>query len=160
MERERKYSLQECERRFILASLPLDLPDPVRVLDDYIEGTRLRLRRIESLDGHVLQRKLGHKVRPDPLSARVVLHTSMYLEAVEYAALATLPSDRLIKLRYAVAKNVGVDLHEHPREGLIVLEVDLGSETAAEAYDPDFEFERDVTDDDRFTGRELARPIA
>src|SRR5258705_6533263 len=57
-----KYARVEIERRFLLARPPDRLPaDYRRIRDWYLEGTRLRLRRIEDPQGAVLALKLGQK---------------------------------------------------------------------------------------------------
>jgi len=61
-----KYAKIEQERRFLLRSMPEDMPgdeDFIRIIDRYIPGTRLRLRRMESPLGDALIFKLGQKYR-------------------------------------------------------------------------------------------------
>ena len=64
--KSQKYARVEEERRFLLAKMPadLDLDDSfVRIIDHYIEGTRLRLRQMESPGGRAPVYKLGQKYR-------------------------------------------------------------------------------------------------
>ena len=59
-----KYAKIEEERRFLLGAIPEDLSAEKsfhRIIDRYIPGTRLRLRRIESASGEALVYKLGQK---------------------------------------------------------------------------------------------------
>ena len=59
-----KYARVERERRFLLARPP---PAPAviasrRITDRYLPGTRLRLRRVDHLDGGTCEFKLTQKV--------------------------------------------------------------------------------------------------
>jgi hypothetical protein len=72
-----KYAKPERERRFLLAGVPDGATGGTLVRDRYIVGTRLRLRLVG--EGGAVVRKLGHKVRPNPVDPRLVLHTSLYL---------------------------------------------------------------------------------
>src|SRR5580658_3853384 len=44
-----RYAQVEREQRWILPTRPDDLADPVSIVDLYIHGTRLRLRRMETI---------------------------------------------------------------------------------------------------------------
>lgn len=149
-----RYSLPEIERRFLLHALPDDARDPRRVHDRYLDGGHLRLRRVETLAGEPIEWKLGHKLRLDPTTPRVVLHTSMYLTEAEYRLFEDLPGHALVKVRHAVDEG-SVDVHA---DGMVILEVDFRSVEAARAYSPPGHAIRDVTDDEAFTGGGLAAP--
>src|SRR5438128_2554880 len=63
-QRNGKYSCTEFERRFVVRAVPANIVAGSygwRILDRYIPGTRLRLRRMESLVGDQIQRKLTQK---------------------------------------------------------------------------------------------------
>ncbi len=90
-----KYAHVEQERRFLLPELPstvYDLPGR-RILDRYLDGTRLRLRLIEEA-GKPPKRKLGQKVRLEGQPPLAVAHTTVHLDAHEYMLLARLPGGR------------------------------------------------------------------
>jgi len=62
-----KYARIEEERRFLLKSIPeelLEVEENICVIDRYITGTRLRLRRMQSPQGSTLALKPGQKYRP------------------------------------------------------------------------------------------------
>ena len=66
-----KYAVVERERRYLLEALP-DLPGArvLRITDRYLDGTRLRLRRVDE-DGCAVVLKLGQKVPvPDGIGAQ------------------------------------------------------------------------------------------
>ena len=96
--------------------------------------------------------KLGHKFRPDPLSARLILHTTVYLTESEYQLLDSLPGADLVKTRHVLSHG-SVDVHE---DGSMILEVEFGSEEQAAAFSPPAYVLREVTDDEEYTGGGLA----
>jgi CYTH domain-containing protein len=158
-----KYARPECERRFLLAQLPVEI-DPAagyEQLDDlYLDGTRLRLRRVRSSSGEVIERKLTQKLR-DPAGSPVRrLLTTQYLDANEYELLARLPGRRLSKRRHRHAHEghtFAVDVFVAPLAGLVLAEVELASEAELAAL-PVPPFARcEVTERPLFTGGALAR---
>ena len=152
-EKERQYAKLELERRFLMARVPGQAVRRVGLLDRYIHGTRLRLRRQQWDDGSVF-RKLSQKVpRPD---GRPGLITTMYLDEAEYAALAALPADVLRKVRLVVPP-FGVDLFAGPLRGLVIGEVEFGSEAERDAWVPPADaIAREITGDRRLTCAALA----
>lgn len=147
-----KYARPECERRWLLGALPSSARDRRRIEDRYLEGTTLRLRRVD--DGVAVVFKLGQKVRPVAMDPYVVHITNMYLTAEEYERLATLPAASLVKTRRLVrhqGATFAVDEFEGPLTGLLLAETEdapLGL--------PDW-LGLEVTHDDRFSGGALAR---
>lgn len=67
------------------------------IVDLCIQGTRLRLRRMEE-DAEMVY-KLGQKVRPESGKPEVVKLTNMYLSAPEYGVLASLDGMEIRKTR-------------------------------------------------------------
>jgi CYTH domain-containing protein len=131
-DKEQRYARPELERRFLLARVPGEAVARAGLLDRYLHGTRLRLRRQQGDDGSVV-RKLSQKVpRPD---GRPGLITTTYLDEAEYAALAALPADVLRKVRLHVPP-FAVDLFGGPLRGLVIGEVEFGSEADRDAYEP------------------------
>ena len=134
-----KYSVIECERRFLLADVPPGALEPRRITDLYLDGTRLRLRSVTTPHGDVLERKLGHKRRYDESDPSVVLHTSMYLDEHEFETLSALPGRTLTKTRWTMHladRRGAVDVFEKDLFGLAMLEVDLSDPDEASAYEP------------------------
>jgi CYTH domain-containing protein len=157
-----KYARIEEERRFLLSKLPVDLnsDDPfVRIVDHYIEGTRLRLRRIESPEGEALVYKFGQKYRSADLKAHQTIMTNFYLNEAEYEVLARLPHSTLIKQRYAYHKDgfdYSLDRFEGHLAGLLLAEIESrGKLDITSLPVPDFAV-KEVTDDPFFTGSHLA----
>ena len=158
---ESRYARPEYERRFLLDHLPDDVSDPVRIRDRYLYDSTLRLRLVEDLDGNVLQRKLGQKKRANLADPRLVFHTTVYLDEREHETLSAVPGDDLVKIRYRYRALPGaiVDVVEHPARGTILLEVSLPDPVALELFEPPPNGV-EVSDDESYTGRGLARPVS
>jgi CYTH domain-containing protein len=143
-----KYARYELERRWLLASLPPGADAGTLIYDRYIEGTRLRLRRIDS------EYKLAQKEAPSPPNYAVTVITNMYLSPEEYEVLAALPARELRKRRHHLGR-YSIDVFEGALAGLVLAETEFPSEEDMRAHpDPDFAV-RDVTDDVRYTGGSL-----
>lgn len=153
---EGRYAHPEREQRWLVRSLPPTARPVAEIVDHYIAATRLRLRRMDHEDGLLL--KLAQKVRPDPTSPELVHLTNIYLSPAEYDVLAKLEGADLHKTRHrlagAVAGVIAVDQFHGRLSGLLLAEVELEPD-APRLETPDFA-ERDVTDDDRFSGGWLA----
>lgn len=162
MQQPRKYAKPEFERRFLLERLPDEVSDPVRIRDRYLHHSRLRLRVIEDLGGAVLRRKLGHMTRANPNDPRRDLHTSLYLNEREFDLISSLPGDDLVKVRYRHAEIpfALVDFIEEPQPGVTLLEVSFPETISMELFMPPPSVGTEVTDDESYTGRGLARRIS
>ena len=149
-----KYAVVERERRYLLASLPAGVDSTARIVDRYLTGTRLRLREVQDDDG-VIVRKLGQKVRLSEGPAAVAC-TNFYLNDEEWAALQALPARVLRKTRHMVRRDgLVVAIDEHA-DGTLIAEIDDG-EDPARPVPTWLDIIADVTDDERWTGAQLAR---
>ncbi len=151
-----KYAVVEHERRWKLTEVPAGARDPRRIADRYLDGTRLRLRLVETPAGEVLQRKLGHKRRVDPADPSAVMHTSLYLDEAEWAALAVLPGQDLAKTRWLLNVGDWLAAVDEFADGLVLLEIDFGSEAALRDFEPPDWLGEEVTQEEAFTGGRLA----
>jgi CYTH domain-containing protein len=154
-----KYALVERERRFLVAGLPPGGPGAasrrVDIVDRYLAGTRLRLRRAASPGSAKPELKLTQKVpaaRPGPVRGLI---TNLYLSPAEYDVLATLPGTELAKTRLFFPP-YSFDVFGPPRSGLVLAEVELGSDADLAACPPPPRSVAEVTNDERFTGGQLA----
>ena len=153
------YAQMEREQRWVLRSLPDGLAGPVSIMDLYITGTRLRLRRMES-NAEVVY-KLGQKVRSEPDKPEVVKLTNMYLSEREHSVLAILDGAEIIKTRWQWSpgeRSLAVDEFRGPLAGLIMAEVELQPGVSRLPNPP--LVVADVTDDDRFSGGILSGTTA
>ncbi|MCP3984799.1 MAG: hypothetical protein GY723_10450 [bacterium] len=161
----RKYARIERERRFALERLPdaVDPEDFVRLIDCFIEGTWLRLRRLERPDGTEVLTKLGQKI-PDPAAPSDVRHrqmTTIYLAPGEATALAALDGPRAVKRRYKLEEQGwtwAIDVWEAPpaAAGTILAEVECPSDAELDAIKaPDWVL-HEVTEDPDYGAFTLA----
>lgn len=139
-----KYAAMEIERRWLAdLSLAGDLGAvPFRRIEDlYVEGSRLRLRKITEPDGRCIF-KLGKKYgKRSPVSQPVA---NLYLTEAEYAQLSALPGSSSSKRRYSVAGGA-LDVYEEPRPGLAVFEIEFDDEPSANSYRPPHFAVREIT---------------
>lgn len=155
-----KYAHWVAERRFLVdpaAMPPLDPTGARRIEDLYIDGGRLRLRKITSPLTGELQFKLGKKYEPDnPLIGPM---TNLYLDREEYEALSKLPGQRLSKLRHK-AGAFCIDVFEGALAGLVTAECEAANSMAAMAVEIPAWCVREVTSEVAFTGWSLAQAQA
>lgn len=164
--RTRPYARIERERRFALAALP-DAVDPdrfERLRDVYIDGTDLRLRRVEAPDGSLVQLKLGQK-KADPAAPtdpRRREMTTLYLRPTEEPALAAMSGRASVKRRYQLrdqGRTFCIDVYEHPPSaaGTIVAEVECDTDVELAAIELPPWATHEVTEDANYSGAVLAR---
>ncbi|MCH7790613.1 MAG: hypothetical protein IH940_14415 [Acidobacteria bacterium] len=154
-----KYSVGEFERRFLLSELPSGSVDPRKIIDHYIDGTRLRLRTVKSSDRGEIEHKLSHKRRLNVDDPTAIMCTSLYLDNEELARLSELPSHRLVKTRWRLDLGEiygAIDVFEESMEGLIMLEVDLGSQAELGRFVPPDWVGPELSHIEAFTGGALA----
>lgn len=156
---EGRYAHVEREQRWVASEIPPQARHPIAIVDVYLTGTRLRLRRMQAGEDVVL--KLAQKVRPQPQSPELVKLTNMYLTQREYDTIARLGGAELRKTRWRMlveGRRGAVDRFEGRLEGLVLVEVELDPD---EPRLPRPAFAgADVTDDDRFSGGYLAHAAA
>lgn len=151
-----KYAHWVAERRFLVDNGALPVLDDAasrRIEDLYIDGGRLRLRRITMPDGEQ-EFKLAKKYAPD--NPMIGPMTNLYLSAEEYEVLRHLPGSTLTKRRHKVGAFV-VDVFEGPLAGLVLAECEATNSVAAMAFDVPAWCKREVTDDVAYTGWRLAQ---
>ncbi|MCW2869944.1 hypothetical protein [Actinacidiphila oryziradicis] len=153
-----KYARVERERRFLLAGMPAgaEAVGVRRIIDHYLTGTRLRLRRTTDVRSRACEYKLTQKVPaelPGPVQGLV---TNMYLSRAEYELFASLPGAGLAKLRYSIPP-FGVDVFAPPLNGLVLAEAEFGTGEEMRAFVPGIDVVAEVTTDRRFTGGRLVR---
>lgn len=151
-----KYSLYEHERRWLLS--PDVLPELENlayreVRDQYINGSRLRLRKMtDSQTGEVIYKLTKKYAIGDQLSQPI---TTLYLSADEYKILTPLPHAVIEKKRYMLESSnavFAVDVFTGRHKGLILAEIESASKEALlQIADPPFCI-REVTGDEKYCG--------
>ena len=155
-----EYTAVERERRWLCRDVPRRLVVQTEAITDlYVTGARLRLREARPTDGGAPRLRLSRKADVD---AHTRLITSIYLPEEEFAVLAaSLAGVRIRKLRHRLQRLAGVavsvDEFQGGLDGLILAEAEFETPDQLAAFPmPDFAV-REVTDDPRFTGGNLAR---
>lgn len=150
-----KYARLEREQRWLLRDIPPGAERRYELLDRYIHGTHLRLRRVTA-DRDVTF-KLAQKIRVAESDPERIMLTNLYLSSDEYDVLAALPAAVLTKTRWAASwagTELAIDEFHGQLSGLVLAETELGPDDQLLGL-PGFAV-RDVTDDDRFSGGALA----
>src|SRR6187455_1133331 len=83
---ESKYARLERERRYLLADLPegMTRADPhLQITDNYITGTRLRIRKVRDPRTNKWVVKFTQKFAPNPADLSRTIITNIYLKALE-----------------------------------------------------------------------------
>jgi CYTH domain-containing protein len=155
-----EYTSVERERRWLCRRVPHELVLRTEAITDlYVAGTRLRLREARPLDGGAPMLRLSRKADVDKHTRLI---TSIYLHEEEFAVLAaSLAGDRIRKLRHRLQGSaevmLAVDEFQGELEGLIIAEAEFKTQEQLESFIPPEFAVREVTDDLRFTGGQLAK---
>ena len=161
-----KYARVERERRYLLRELPpgLKLSDPhTQITDNYVTGTRLRLRKVREPRTNEWTLKLTQKHTPSPPDFSRTLITNMYLSPYEYEVLSVFEGNELRKNRYPYeheGRLYAVDLFLGPLRGLLLAETDFETDEEMDAFPAPPFAHADVTRDELFTGARLVELTA
>jgi CYTH domain-containing protein len=156
-----KYERVERERRFLLRELPpgLKLSDEhAQITDNYITGTRLRLRKSRWVSTNEWTLKLTQKHAPAPPDFSRTLITSIYLNEHEYETLSVFEGNELRKNRYHFeheGRRYSVDVFLGELRGLVLAETDFDNDEEMDAFAPPSFAVADVSRDEKFTGARL-----
>lgn len=158
---ESKYARVERERRYLLQDLPEGLirTDPhIQITDNYITGTRLRIRKVRDPKTNKWVVKFTQKFAPDPQDLSRTLITNTYLNALESETLAIFESNEIRKNRYYfdfAGRRFSVDMFLGDLLGLVLAETGFDTDEELAAFEkPSFAI-ADVTDNEIFTGGKL-----
>src|SRR5215475_15890735 len=100
---ESKYARIERERRYLLQDLPEGLTRAdhhLQITDNYITGTRLRLRKVRDPKTNKWIVKLTQKFAPDANDLSRAIITNTYLNATEAETLSIFEANEIRKNRY------------------------------------------------------------
>jgi len=158
---ESKYASVERERRYLLQDLPegITRPDPhVQITDNYITGTRLRLRKMREPRTNKWTAKLTQKFAPDPKDLSRTIITNIYLNALEVEALGISDANEIRKNRYLFefeGRKWSIDMFLGDLFGLVLAEVSFETDEELDSFPkPPFAV-ADVTSIELFTGGRL-----
>jgi CYTH domain-containing protein len=159
---ESKYARVERERRYLLQDLPegLTRASPhLQITDNYITGTRLRLRRVRDPQTNKWTVKFTQKFAPDVEDFSRTIITNIYLNALEAEMLDVFGANEIRKNRYPFefqGRKFSVDMFLGDLFGLVLAEVSFETDHELEIYPrPPFAI-ADVTNNELFTGGKLS----
>jgi CYTH domain-containing protein len=161
-----KYARVERERRYLLREPPpgLKLSDPhTQITDNYVTGTRLRLRKVRVPETNEWTLKLTQKHAPAPPDFTRTLITNLYLSPYEYEVLSVFEGNELRKNRYPYeheGREYSIDVFLGDLRGLILAETDFETDEEMDDFPaPPFAF-MDVSREELFTGARLVELTA
>jgi CYTH domain-containing protein len=157
---EPKYARVEYERHWLVdraARPPVGEAYMTQIEDRYIDGTRMRLRRMSRPDLNEIKWKLTKKYACEEACARPIVTT--YLTEPEYDLLRQLPAHALAKRRYHLpfeGRWWSLDVFEDALEGLELIECEADDRASLAALIPPPWAGREITDMDQWQGGALA----
>jgi CYTH domain-containing protein len=159
---ESKYARVERERRYLLQELPEGLiraSPHLQITDNYITGTRLRLRKVRNPQTNKWTVKFTQKFAPDEEDFSRTIITNIYLNALEAQMLAVFEANEIRKNRYPFefeGRKFSVDMFLGDLFGLVLAEVSFETDDELDNYPrPSFAI-ADVTNNELFTGGKLS----
>jgi CYTH domain-containing protein len=158
---ESKYARVERERRYLLQDLPEGLTrvDPhLQITDNYITGTRLRLRKVREPRTNKWTVKFTQKLAPNPDDLSRTIITNTYLNALEAETMSVFNSNEIRKNRYYFefeGRKFHVDMFLGDLFGLVLAEAGFETDEELEQFaKPAFAL-AEVTNDPVFSGGRL-----
>jgi CYTH domain-containing protein len=158
---ESKYARIERERRFLLNDLPegITRTDPhVQITDNYITGTRLRIRKVRDPKTNKWTVKFTQKFAPEPRDLSRTVITNIYLSALEAETLSVFEANEIRKNRYYFefdGRRFSIDMFLGDLFGLVLAETSFETDEELQALKtPPFAL-AEVTDKEMFSGGRL-----
>jgi len=158
---ESKYARLERERRYLLQDLPegLTRASPhVQITDNYITGTRLRLRKVRDPLTNKWTVKFTQKFAVNSKDLSRTLITNTYLNAQEAETLSVFEANEIRKNRYPFeydGRKFGIDMFLGDLFGLVLAEVSFDTDEDLESFSkPQFALV-EVTNNELFSGGKL-----
>ena len=158
---ESKYARVERERRYLLQDLPegLTRADPhLQITDNYLTGTRLRLRKVREPRTNKWTVKFTQKFAPNPEDLSRTMITNTYLNALEAETLSVFGSNEIRKNRYRFefeGRTFAIDMFIGDLWGLVLAEVSFETDEELDSFPPPPFALADVTNDPVFAGGSL-----
>ena len=158
-----KYAWVERERRFLLNDLPEGLmrTDPhIQITDNYITGTRLRIRKVRDPKTNKWTVKFTQKFAPDRSDLSRTIITNIYLTALEADTLSVFEANEIRKNRYYFdfeGRRFSIDMFLGELLGLVLAETSFETDDGMKQFQmPAFAL-ADVTNNEIFTGGRLCQ---
>jgi len=158
---ESKYARVERERRYLLQDLPEGLSRAdhhLQITDNYLTGTRLRLRKVRDPKTNKWVVKFTQKFAPDPKDLSRTVITNTYLNATEAEMLAVFEANEIRKNRYKFefeGRTFSIDMFLGDLFGLVLAEVSFETDEELDSFPKPLWALADVTNVEVFTGGRL-----
>jgi len=157
-----KYARVERERRYLLQDLPEGLTRAdhhLQITDNYITGTRLRIRKVRDPKTNKWIVKFTQKFAPNPADLSRTIITNIYLNAIEAETLSIFDANEIRKNRYRfpfAGREFSIDMFLGDLFGLVMAEVSFETDEELESFPkPPFAV-ADVTNNEIFSGGKLS----
>src|SRR5205085_2897407 len=137
---ESKYARIERERRFLLPDLPEGLSRAdhhLQITDNYLTGTRLRIRKVRDPRTNKWIVKFTQKFAPDPKDLSRTIITNIYLSALEAETLAIFEANEIRKNRYRFefdAREFSIDMFLGDLCGLVLAETSFETDDELDKF--------------------------
>jgi CYTH domain-containing protein len=160
---ESKYARVERERRYLLPDLPEGLSrvdHHLQITDNYITGTRLRLRKVRDPKTNKWIVKFTQKFAPNPSDFSRTVITNCYLNALEAETLSVFEANEIRKNRYKFESGghtFSVDMFLGDLFGLVLAEVSFETDEELDSFPKPPWALADVTNVEVFTGGKLCQ---
>ena len=159
---ESKYARIERERRYLLEDLPEGLSRAehhLQITDNYLTGTRLRIRKVRDPKTNKWVVKFTQKFAPDPRDLSRTIITNLYLNAVEAEMLSIFEANEIRKNRYYFdfeQRRFSIDMFLGDLFGLVLAETSFEKDEELDNFEiPSFAI-ADVTNNETFSGGKLS----
>src|SRR5215216_4883796 len=159
---ESKYAHVERERRYLLRDLPegMTRADPhLQITDNYMTGSRLRLRKVREPRTNKWTVKFTQKFAPNPDDLSHTIITNTYLNALEADVLSSIfNSNEIRKNRYPFefdGRKFSVDMFLGDLFGLVLAEVSFETDEELDNFPTPVFALADVTNQPLFSGGRL-----
>jgi CYTH domain-containing protein len=157
-----KYARVERERRYLLQDLPEGLTradQHLQITDNYITGTRLRLRKVRDPKTNKWIVKFTQKFAANPKDLSRTIITNTYLNATEAETLSIFEANEIRKNRYPFefeGRKFSVDMFLGDLFGLVLAEVSFETDEEMDRFaKPPFAI-AEVTNNELFSGGKLS----
>ncbi|MEP6718446.1 MAG: hypothetical protein ABJB21_04845 [bacterium] len=160
---ESKYAWVERERRYLLLDLPegLTRADPhLQITDNYITGTRLRIRKVREPRTNKWTVKFTQKFAPDPDDFSRTIITNIYLNALEAETFAMFDANEIRKNRYPFefeGRKFSVDMFLGDLFGLVLAETSFETDEELGSFVKPAFAVAEVTNNEIFSGGKLCQ---
>ncbi|HVS20992.1 MAG TPA: hypothetical protein VHD88_04050 [Pyrinomonadaceae bacterium] len=158
---ESKYARIERERRYLLQDLPEGLTRAdhhLQITDNYITGTRLRIRKVRDPRTNKWTVKFTQKFAINPLDFSHTIITNIYLNATEAEVLSVFEANEIRKNRYPFdfeGRKFSIDMFLGDLFGLVLAEASFESDEELDSFAKPPWALADVTNVEVFTGGRL-----